>query len=54
MVHTVVHVLCAVVSRKAKEALALIMCVVVEAGGTILARVELLAAEGNLALAVLT
>lgn len=54
MVHTVIHVISAVVSCKAEEALALVMGVVVEAGGTILAWVEFLAAEGNLTLAVFT
>lgn len=53
MVGTVINVLSAVVPSEAQEALALIMGVVVDACGTVLTGVELLAAEGNLALAVL-
>lgn len=53
MVRTVVDVLGAVVAGEAQATQALIVGIVVDAGGTILAWVELLAAEGNLALTVL-
>lgn len=54
MVETVIHILSAVISSEAEETLALVVGVVVQTGGTILAGVEFLAAEGNLALTVLT
>lgn len=53
MVDTVIDVLSAVVTCEAKETLALIVGVVINTGGTILARVELLATERNLALTIL-
>lgn len=53
MVNTVIHILSAVVSSEAKKTLTLIVGVVVETSSTILAGIEFLAAEGNLALTVL-
>lgn len=53
VVDTVVNVLGAVVACEAKKTLALIVRVVVDTDSTILAWVELLAAEWNLPLAVL-
>lgn len=54
MVGTVIDVFSAVVAGEAQATQALVVGVVVDAGGAILAWVELLAAEGNLALTVLT
>lgn len=53
MIGTVVDVLGAVVAGEAQATQTLVVGVVVDAGGAILAWVELLAAEGNLALTVL-
>lgn len=54
MVGTVINVFSAVVAGEAQATQALVVGVVVDAGGAILAWVELLAAEGNLAFTVLT